>query len=772
MIGIWRRVVAKTVGPRQDCGGGSLREAWTAMEFKKAGWTTRLKRMALAADSWLDAGLWNAGRRAGESYERIRSFADRLTVTGGKRLLAEFASEGLNVGIAGSLVLLILAIPSFREADENALKHQVFAVTFLDRYGSEIGHRGARHDDSLKLEEMPDHLLKAVLATEDRRFYDHFGIDVIGTFRALTVNARASGVVQGGSSITQQLAKNLFLSNERSLDRKIKEAFLALWLEHRLTKNEILKLYLDRAYTGGGTFGVAAAAEYYFGKSVREVSLAEAAMLAGLFKAPTKFAPHVNLPAARARANDVLNAMVDAGFMTAGQVDSAKRNPATPIDRRRDSSPDYYLDWAFDEVRRLAGDGKIGPERVLTVKTPHDSAIQERADDAVESILRQHGSGYRAKQAATVVMDVDGAVRAIVGGRDYGASQFNRATASLRQPGSSFKPFVYAAALSAGIYRPNTTVTDRPVCIGNWCPNNYGRSFAGSMPLTVALAKSINTIPVQMSIAIGQATGETHVARAARIGRMKIIETGRAMGLTTPLTDTVSLPIGAAEVTVMDMAAGYAVFANGGRRARPYAALDIHNSQGDLIYRHDRDEQQPRQVLSAQVVQDMNFMLSKVPIEGTGRRAALEGVVTAGKTGTTNGYKDAWYIGYSGNLVSAVWYGNDDSSETNNMTGGSLPAMTFKEIMQFAHQGLELRPIPGVAPPDAKGVPVAKASPPAATGTAGNGPHAGHMPRQSFEVLSAVGAMFKAIEPARAARRALQVGIRELSPLGGETRIR
>ena len=274
--------------------------------------------------------------------------------------------------------------------------------------------------------------------------------------------------VQGGSSLTQQLAKNLFLNNERSPDRKIKEAFLALWLEARLSKNEILKLYLDRAYMGGGTFGAAAAAEYYFGKSVKDVSLAEAAMLAGLFKAPTKYAPHVNLPAARARANDVLNAMVDAGFMTAGQVDSAKRNPATPIDRKRDSSPDYYLDWAFEAMKELASEGKLGADRVLTVKTPHDSAIQQRADEAIETILRQHGPAYRVRQAATVVMDPDGAVRAIVGGRDYGASQFNRATAGQRQPGSSFKPFVYAAALSAGLYKPSTIVTDRPVCIGNW----------------------------------------------------------------------------------------------------------------------------------------------------------------------------------------------------------------------------------------------------------------------------------------------------------------
>lgn len=739
------------------------------MEFRKAGWRTRLKRYALAADSWLDAGLWAAGRRAGEIYERIRSQADRLTVTGPRRLAAEFASEGLNIGIVGALFVLMLALPAFRIGNEEALKSQVLAVTFLDRYGNAIGHRGARHDDSLKLEEMPDHLLKAVIATEDRRFYDHFGIDIIGTFRALTVNARASGVVQGGSSLTQQLAKNLFLSNERSLDRKIKEAFLALWLEARLSKSEILKLYLDRAYMGGGTFGVAAAAEYYFGKSVKDVSLAEAAMLAGLFKAPTKYAPHVNLPAARARANDVLNAMVDAGFMTAGQIDSAKRNPATPVDRKRESSPDYYLDWAFDQVKELAEEGKLGSDRVLTVKTPHDSAIQQRADEAVEAILRQHGPTYRVKQAATVVMDPDGAVRAIVGGRDYGASQFNRATASQRQPGSSFKPYVYATALSAGLYRPNTIVTDRPVCIGNWCPKNYGGSFSGSMPLYVALAKSINSIPVQMSIAIGRATGETHEARAAAIGRKKIVAMGHAMGLTTPLTDTVSLPIGAAEVTVIDQAAGYAVFANGGKRAKPYAALDIHNSQGELIYNHGRDEPEPQQVLTTQVVQDMNFMLSKVPTEGTGRRAALDGVVTAGKSGTTNGYKDAWYVGFSGNLVEAVWFGNDDSSETANLTGGALPAMTFKEIMQFAHQGLELKPIPGV-PVDPKAVTVAKANGTTPDPLGAGMPGAGHMPRQSFEVLSAVGALFKTVEPSRSASRPVQVGIREVSGL--ETRLR
>ncbi len=401
--------------------------------------------------------------------------------------------------------------------------------------------------------------------------------------------------------------------------------------------------------------------------------------------------------------------MVEARFLTAGQAEAARRNPAMAIDRGRTNSPDYYLDWAFEDVTRMANAGLFGSERSLTVKTPHDPAIQARAELAVEQILRRHGPDYGATQAAAVTMDVDGGVRAIVGGRDYGASQFNRATDAARQPGSSFKTFVYAAAMAQGLYKPNTIVVDAPVCIGNWCPNNYGRSYAGSMPLTVAMAKSINTIPVRMSIQMGRAMGETHDARAAARGRKAIIETSRRMGLvSTPLTDSVALPIGAAEVTVMDMTGGYATLANGGVQSKPYAAIEVWSSSGALLWKRERDAARPPQAVPPQVAADLNFLLSRVPVEGTGRRAALEGVVSAGKTGTTNGYKDAWYVGYTGNLVTGVWYGNDDSSETNNMTGGSLPAMTFREIMSFAHAGLELKPIPGVtepAPPPRHGRP-------------------------------------------------------------------
>ncbi|WP_406858528.1 PBP1A family penicillin-binding protein [Alsobacter sp. KACC 23698] len=660
------------------------------MEFKgKLSLWQRIVRAFESFDSWTAFSLNESGRRFGAAYARYAEAMDLFQVRGAKRVGVEILGEGLTLGVGGLLVMLALALPAFREVGgDDWLKKQDLAVTFLDRYGNEVGRRGIRHDDSVSLDEFPDHFLKAVLATEDRRFYEHFGIDVIGTMRAIAVNARASGVVQGGSSLTQQLAKNLFLSNERSLERKIKEAFLALWLEFHLTKSQILKLYLDRAYMGGGSFGAQAAAEFYFGKSIKDVSLSEAAMLAGLFKAPTKYAPHNNLPAARARAADVLSNMVDAGFLTEGQVYAARRNPATPVDRKRETSPDFYLDWAFNELKHLSDDGKLGGDRVLTVRTALDVSIQKQAETAVESMLRQYGDSYDAKQAATVVMDPDGGVRAMVGGRDYGASQFNRATDALRQPGSSFKPFVYTTALLTGKFKPTTIVTDAPLCIGDWCPNNYGRSYSGSMPLATALAKSINTIPVRLSIAIGDGN--------PKIGRARIIDICRLMGLTTPLVDTVSLPIGAAEVTVLDMTASYAVFANGGKKADPFAAVEVRNSRGDVIYRRDRDLPAPKQIINANVIADMNGMLVKVVEEGTGKKAAIPGVRVAGKTGTTNAYRDAWFVGFTGNLVAGVWFGNDDYQSTNKMTGGSLPAMTWHEMMAPAHQSVELKPIPGV----------------------------------------------------------------------------
>src|SRR5690348_11215054 len=656
-------------------------------------WKPRLRRLLLDIDARIDSAIFQSGKWTREIYERFTAFMDRAHVGGWRRwLLVEPLSEAATLGTGGLLLLLALAIPSFRQtSDDDWLKKSDLAVTFLDRYGNEIGSRGIKHTESVPLEDFPDQLIKAVLATEDRRFYEHFGIDIQGVFRAFVTNTQAGGVVQGGSTITQQLAKNLFLSNERTYERKINEAFLALWLEAHLPKNEILKLYLDRAYLGGGAFGVDAAARYYFGKSVRDLNLAEGAMIAGLFKAPTKFSPMVNLPAARARANVVLDNLVENGFMTEGQVYGARRNPATPIDRAIEDAPNYYLDWAFDEMRKLVDTlPKSVTSRSFTVRTALDSNLQRYAEHEADSELRQYGRDYGASQVAAVIGDLDGGIRAMIGGRDYGSSQFNRATDALRQPGSSFKPYVYTTALLNG-YKPSSVMVDGPVCIGNWCPQNYGHSYSGSVTLTQAITRSINVIPVKLSIEIGKKFGG-----GPKLGREKIVEVARRFGIKAPLPDTPSLPIGADEVTVLEHAVAYATFPNKGKAVTPHAVLEVRTGAGDLVWRWDRDGPKPRQAIPASVAADMAGMMSHVVSEGTARRAILDGIPTAGKTGTTNAYRDAWFVGYTGNFTCAVWYGNDDYSPTNRMTGGSLPAQTWHDIMVVAHQGVEIKEIPGI----------------------------------------------------------------------------
>ena len=656
-------------------------------------WQPKIKRLLLDIDARIDFAVFASGKWTRELYERFTAAMDRFHVAGWRRwLIVEPLAEAATLGAGGLLVMLALSVPAYRQTlDKDWLKKSDLAVTFLDRYGNKIGSRGIKHNDSVPLDEMPDHLIKAVLATEDRRFYEHFGIDFLGTFRAMITNAQAGGVVQGGSTITQQLAKNLFLTNARTYTRKINEAFLASWLEAHLTKNEILKLYLDRAYLGGGAFGVDAATEYYFGKSVRDVTLPEAAMIAGMFKAPVKYSPLVNLPAARARANVVLDNLVNADFMTEGQVYGARRHPATPIYHHDDDAPNYYLDWAFDEMRQLVDTfPKSVTDRYFVVRTALDMNLQHYAEHVVDSNLRDYGRDYGASQAAVVIADLDGAVHAMVGGRNYDESQFNRAVDAMRQPGSSFKPYVYATALANG-YKPNSVVVDSPVCIGNWCPHNYEDSFSGPVTLIDAITRSINVIPVKLSIALGDGN--------AKIGRAKIIQTARNMGIVTPLPDTPSLPIGADAVTPLEHAVAYATFPNLGKAVVPHAALEVRTSTGKLVWRFDRDGTPPRQVLSPQVALDMIKMMNSVVENGTGKRAQLGGIPTAGKTGTTNDWRDGWFVGYTGNFVSAVWMGNDDFTPTKHMVGGSLPAMTWHDIMAYAHQGVELRQLPGLPAP-------------------------------------------------------------------------
>ena len=642
----------------------------------------RRRHIFLRIDSWIDSAVWNAGFRAGEIWEEITIFSRRFHAKGWKKAVFEVAGEAMNLGTAGFILLLALALPAFEETKGDWRAQSDFAVTFLDRYGNEIGHRGIIHEDSVPIDELPDSLIKAVLATEDRRFFSHFGIDFLGLARAMNENARAGGVVQGGSTLTQQLAKNLFLSNERTIERKIKEAFLALWLEANLSKKEILRLYLDRAYMGGGTFGVAAAAQFYFGKNVTDVNLAESAMLAGLFKAPARYAPHVNLPAARARANEVLTNLVQGGLMTEGQVIAARRNPASVVDRAEKTAPDFFLDWAFDEVQRIA---KPFHQHSLIVRTTIDMGLQAAAEEAIETGLRQYGESYRVKQGALVMMENGGAVRAMVGGRDYGESQFNRATRALRQPGSSFKAYTYAAAMEAGM-KPETTIVDAPISWGGWSPQNYGRSYAGRITLMTAMAKSINTVPVRLA--------------KEKLGTKPIAALAKAMGVETPIRTDKTMPLGTSEVTVLDQATAYGVFPADGLQSRRHGISQIIDYDGDILYDFSRDEPPAKRVLSEEATSSMNHIFVTIPVNGTARRGALDhGIVSGGKTGTTQAYRDAWYVGFTGNYTTAVWYGNDDYTSTNNMTGGSLPAMTFKRLMDYAHQGIELRPIPGIDNP-------------------------------------------------------------------------
>ncbi|NTA09589.1 PBP1A family penicillin-binding protein [Agrobacterium tumefaciens] len=655
------------------------------MQEEKDDKNGRKKRhILLRIDSFIDSGLWTAAARLVDFWEDVTIASRKLHVRGWKKLLVNLTCDALTFGTAGCVVLLALAMPAFEETTKDWRYRGDFAVTFLDRYGNTIGHRGIIHEDSVPIDQMPDHFIKAVLATEDRRFFDHFGIDFIGLARAMSENARAGGVVQGGSTLTQQLAKNLFLTNERSLERKIKEAFLALWLEANMSKKEILSLYLDRAYMGGGTFGAAAAAQFYFGKNLTDVTLAESAILAGLFKAPAKYAPHVNLPAARARANTVLSNLVQSGLMTEGQVIGARRNPATVIDRADVKAPDYFLDWAFDEVQRLAAQGRF-KDHTVVVRTTIDTGLQQAAEQAMEMELREYGEGYRVKQGAMVMIENGGALRAMVGGRDYGESQFNRATAALRQPGSSFKVYTYSAAMEKGM-KPETLISDAPVTWRGWSPQNYGRSYAGKVTLQVALAKSYNTVPVRLAKDV--------------LGTQVIVDTAKAMGVATPLRSDKTIPLGTSELTVLDQATAYAVFPADGMQSRRHGIEQVLDYEGKVLYDFGRDEEPAKRVLSEEANSKMNQMLVTIPVMGTARRGALEnGIVSGGKTGTSQAYRDAWYVGFTGNYTTAVWFGNDDFTPMNNMTGGALPAMTFKRLMDYAHQGMELRPIPGIQNP-------------------------------------------------------------------------
>ena len=588
---------------------------------------------------------------------------------------------GVIIG-GGVLGYFALTLP---DTSQLTLAERRPSVTILAGDGSLLATFGDLFGQPLTLQEMSPYLPKAVIATEDRRFYGHFGIDPVGLVRAAVADLTAGHVVQGGSTITQQLAKNLFLTPERSLPRKIRETLLALWLEHRLTKDQILEIYLNRVYPGAGTYGVDAAAHRYFGKSARHTTLYESATIAGLLKAPARFNPTRDRERAAARTARVLANMVEAGFVAESQTANAtKQGTSRPAVARARSGARYFADWIAEQLSDFAGGGS----RDLTVTTTLDPTLQAEAEAVVAETLARDGPKAAVGQGALVAVSPDGTIRAMVGGRDYSESQFNRATQAQRQPGSAFKPFVYLAGLEGGL-RPSDQFIDAPIRIGNWQPRDYTGHYQGEMTLAEGLAQSINTIAVQV---------------AQRAGIRKVIAVAHRLGISSDLAPEMSLALGTGEVNLLELVSAYAPFANGGFGVWPHGIAEIRDGEGNVVFH--RTGSGVGRVMSAELAGTMNEMLSAVIGHGTGRSAALPRPA-AGKTGTTQDYRDAWFNGYTSDLVVGVWLGNDDHSPTNKVTGGSLPAQTWRRFMLAATQAMPVRPLPAAPAPSARVVAVA-----------------------------------------------------------------
>ncbi|MCZ2158130.1 PBP1A family penicillin-binding protein [Bartonella sp. 220] len=631
-------------------------------------------------DALFDTALYRIRSANRFFWNKAKIISQCFHIRGGKRFIIEILDETLTLGLIGFTLFTIVGIPVFELTKKDWYSLEKFSILFLDRYGNPIGHRGTLPVASVPVEEIPDYVIKAVLATEDRHFFDHWGIDLQGLTRAITQNIQAKSVVQGGSTLTQQLAKNLFLTNERTITRKIKEAYLALWLEANFSKQQILQLYLDHAYMGGNNFGIAAAAKFYFDKNIRNLSLSESAMLAGLFKAPSKYAPHRHLFAAQTRANVVLSNLVNSGFMTESQIINAHRHPAQPVTKIKNTQPDYFLDWVFDEVKKMHDQL---PSHNLIIQTTLDPDIQKAAEEAIAYHLHQYGQQYRVTQAATVVLDNNGAVCAIVGGVDYSKSQFNRATQGGRQPGSSFKPYVYATAMEHGL-SPSSIVLDAPISWGGWSPKNNSGHYLGKIDLATALAFSINTVPVYLTY--------HYLNRDTK----PIIDLIKNMGIHAHILSHKTMVLGTSNMTPMDQAIGFNVFANGGIAGNLHGFTQIRTTDGRIVWDLEHNGNKLHRVLSEQTTAYINQMMVGVTTRGSGKRAALPMTLVAGKTGTSQSYRDAWFVGFTGNYTGAVWMGNDNFSSMNRAFGGGVPAMIWHSIMLSAHQNIMLKQLYGV----------------------------------------------------------------------------
>ena len=598
-----------------------------------------------------------------------------------KALIRDFAGLAVSLGFVAAFAglwagFLVIAPWPDNKVDLWAV-NRTPAIVIEDRNGREIAARGARYGEKVSVADLPPYLVKAFLSTEDRRFYEHRGVDIRGTFRALLANIRHGGIVEGGSTITQQLARNLFLSADQNYVRKAKEAMLSLWLEGRYSKDEILSLYLNRIYLGAGAYGIDSAAQTYFNKSAREVTLAEAAMLAGLPKAPSTLAPTLNPLGAQDRAKDVIRNLRKTGAITEFDAREALRHPPVVDAGGEDRDTGWFFDYVAEKGRALAGPANYD----IVVKTTLDQKLQRDAEHAVASVLDVDAKVKGAMQGALIAYDNDGAIRAMVGGRSYLESQFNRATQSKRQPGSSFKPILYAAAFENGM-TPRTLMVDQPIDIAGWKPTNYDNTYRGVMTLAEAVAKSINTIAVQVS---------------EKTGRDKVIAMARRLGMTADIpSKEAGIALGGFSTSLDELAAAYIPFANGGMGVHPYGVISITDGRGNQLYQ--RKPPQKARVISKEVAEEITHVLYQVMTTGTGRGASLGGRPSAGKTGTTNDWRDAWFIGYTAQMTAGVWVGNDDFQPMDKVTGGSIPARIWKAFMIAAHTDLPIEPLDGAYP--------------------------------------------------------------------------
>lgn len=576
------------------------------------------------------------------------------------------------IGLAGVLIYFSSELPDFAQLE---IPERSPNVQLVARDGSLIANRGETGGETARFEQLPPYLPQAVMAIEDRRFYDHVGVDFLGVARAMIANFQAGRVVQGGSSITQQLAKNLYLGPERNWRRKLKEVPIALWLEYNFSKEEIMEMYLNRVYLGSGATGVDAAARTYYQKSARYLTIAESAVLAGLLKAPSRLAPNRNPEAAQARAKLVLNAMEEEGYITQTELEYAIANPASAGSRHLAGSENYVADWLFDRVKGFLGT----IEQDVIVETTIDTRLQKLAEAALREGLDRDGGTYGVSQGAVISIDPTGAVRALVGGRDYGESQFNRATDARRQPGSSFKPFVYLAAMELGL-TPETVRIDGPVQIGGWAPQNYNRKYRGPVTLEQALALSLNTVAAKLG---------------DEVGIDAVAEVANRLGVNSDLQRIPSLSLGTSETTPLEMTSAYVPFANGGYSVIEHAIERITDSDGNILYERQPSGTLP--VITPFALGLMNSMMEKTLTIGTAKRARLPDRPAGGKTGTSQDFRDAWFIGYTANLVTGIWLGNDDNSPTKRASGGNLPATIWHDYMLPAHEGVPVASLVGAS---------------------------------------------------------------------------